>query len=91
MKENGYVIEIKRIDEQLSSIEDSWDDAIEYGYDDEDYLMEILETKKFFKSLRTPQRVHTLEEYFELLNNIIKHSDDGFRVYNGGKIIELCT
>ncbi len=83
-----YHITIYGADRELERLEELVEEARTDG--EEWYLERILADKEFFANLGESKEVTTLEEYFNLLEEISEHTDGQFGIYNRGTYISLC-
>lgn len=83
-----YDITIYGADRELERLEELVEEALTDG--EEWYLERILADKEFFTNLGRSREVTTLEEYFNLLEEISEHTDGQYSIYNNGTYISLC-
>ena len=82
-----YNITIHGADRELESLEELMEEVLTDG--EEWYRERILADKEFFTNLGESREVTTLEEYFNLLEEIDEHTDGQYGIYNNGTYISL--
>lgn len=82
-----YKITIHDADRELEFLEEFIEEAI--ADNDEAYLERLLAEKEFFTNLGKSREVTTLEEYFNLLEEIGEYTDGQYGIYNNGTYISL--